>query len=137
MSERVVLHPLRQFPDDRGCVLHMLRSSDPYFERFGEIYFSTIRRSAIKAWHRHTRKTVNFAVPIGKIRLVIFDGEVHEYVTGRDDYELITIQPGVWYGFQGLAEGESLLANCATEPFDSAEGDDLPFDAPEIPYHWP
>lgn len=135
-DERVAFHPLRQIPDDRGCVLHMLRASDPHFEQFGEIYFSTIRHTAVKAWHRHTTKTVNFAVPVGRIRLVIFDDEIREYETGRDEYQLITIRPGVWYGFQGLAKGESLIANCATEPFDPDEGEDLPFDTPEIPYHW-
>jgi len=33
----VVVQPLRKIPDERGCILHMLRSDDPLFERFGEI----------------------------------------------------------------------------------------------------
>jgi dTDP-4-dehydrorhamnose 3,5-epimerase len=138
MTPQVAVRPLRQFPDDRGAVLHMLRANDPHFIAFGETYFSTVRKAAVKAWHRHTRKTVNLAVPIGRIRLVLWpeDGGIQELETGRDTYQLITIAPGVWYGFQGLADGESLVANCATEPFDPAEGETLPADSDRIPYRW-
>ncbi len=138
MVEGVTLRPLRQFPDERGAVLHMLRAGDPHFEQFGEIYFSTIRQGAVKAWHKHTRKTVNLAVPLGRIRLVVFaeGGGWEEIFLGRHEYQLLTIRPGVWYGFEGLAEGESLVANCTTEAFDPAEGEDLPPDSARIPFSW-
>jgi dTDP-4-dehydrorhamnose 3,5-epimerase len=138
MIPGVTVRPLRQFPDERGAVLHMLRANDPHFEAFGETYFSTVHPGAVKAWHRHTRKTVNLAVPIGRVRLVLWPegGEIVELEIGRDNYQLVTIAPGVWYGFQGLADGESLLANCATEPFDPAEGETLPPDSDRVPYRW-
>ena len=40
--EGVTVRPLRQICDERGKVMHMLRSDDPHFERFGEIYFSVV-----------------------------------------------------------------------------------------------
>jgi dTDP-4-dehydrorhamnose 3,5-epimerase len=139
MTGAWTLHPLKQFPDERGTVLHMLRANEPHYEVFGEIYFSTILRGKVKAWHMHRRKTVNLAVPIGRVRIVIFpDGGTPEEMTlGRSSYQLLTIRPGCWYGFQGLAEEESLIANCATEPFDAAEGVTRPFDSADIPYVWP
>ena len=42
----------------------------------------------------------------------------------------------VWYGFQGLATGDSLIANCASLPHDPAEVDRLPEQAATIPYVW-
>jgi dTDP-4-dehydrorhamnose 3,5-epimerase len=138
MIEGVTMRPLRQFPDDRGAVLHMLRANDPHFEKFGEVYFSTVRKGAVKAWHRHSGKTVNLAVPIGQVRFVFWPGhgDAHELLLGRENYRLLTIRPGIWYGFQGMAEGESLLANCATEPFDPNEGESLPPDTDRIPFRW-
>lgn len=132
------LHPLRQFPDDRGTVLHMLRADDAHFERFGEVYFSTILHRAVKAWHQHRNKTCNFAVPIGAVRVVIFEegGRPEEMRLGRREYGLLTIRPRVWYGFEGLAEGESLITNCASEPYDPAESVSLPPDTDRIPYRW-
>ena len=47
--EGVRITPLRRIPDERGAVLHMLRSDSPGFERFGEIYFSMVYPDAIKA----------------------------------------------------------------------------------------
>lgn len=138
MSGFWALHPLRQFPDDRGAVLHMLRANDAHFQAFGEIYFSTILQGKLKAWHLHRRKTVNLAVPIGLVRVVLYRAgqELVEQRLGREEYQLLTIEPGTWYGFQGLAPGESLIANCATEPFDPAEGDSLSPDTDQIPYRW-
>ena len=73
MIEGVVLHPLRQFIDDRGRTMHMLRNDDPHFRKFGEIYFSGVQRGKIKGWYRHREKTLNYAVPAGLIRVVIYD----------------------------------------------------------------
>lgn len=38
MIEGVVVKDLKQFVDDRGRVMHMVRADDPLFEKFGEIY---------------------------------------------------------------------------------------------------
>src|SRR6202022_518836 len=60
----LVVTPLRRIPDERGAVLHMLRDDSPMFERFGEIYFSTVYPGAIKGWHLHREMTLNYAVPL-------------------------------------------------------------------------
>ena len=46
----VVVAPRRQIVDERGKIMHGLRSDDPEFERFGEVYFSWVNPGAIKAW---------------------------------------------------------------------------------------
>ena len=69
--EGVVVQSLEQIVDDRGSILHMLRSDSELFTQFGEIYFSEIRSGIIKAWKRHKKQTQNQAVPINKNRLVV------------------------------------------------------------------
>ena len=44
MIQGVSVRPLRQMPDERGKVMHMLRRDDPWFEKFGEMYFSVVYR---------------------------------------------------------------------------------------------
>ena len=73
LIEGVRVVPLKQIPDERGKVMHMLRADDPHFERFGEIYFSTVYAGVVKGWHLHERMTINYAVPVGAIKLVLFD----------------------------------------------------------------
>ena len=69
----VIIVPLKKIVDERGKVMHMLRCDSPLFKEFGEIYFSVINPGAVKAWKRHLKMTQHFAVPVGEIRLVIYD----------------------------------------------------------------
>jgi dTDP-4-dehydrorhamnose 3,5-epimerase len=130
--------------DERGAVMHMLRADAAHFTGFGEIYFSLVNPSAIKAWHRHDRMVLNYAVPRGRVRLVVYDDRlgsptrhaVMTIETGETSYRLITIPPGTWSGFIGLGDTPSLVANCASLPHDESELDRRPCDDPSIPYDW-
>jgi len=137
--------PLARIADERGAVLRMLRCDDPHFSRFGEIYFSLVHPGAVKAWRTHSRTTANFAVPVGTVRLVLFDdraasdtrGHLMERLIGDADYCLVTIPPGVWTGFRGESAVAALVANCLTDAHDPAEVGRLESDAAAIPYQWP
>jgi dTDP-4-dehydrorhamnose 3,5-epimerase len=59
--------------DSRGKILHMLRNDDKNFQKFGEIYFSYVKPKKIKAWHMHTKMTLNYVAAYGKIKIVLFD----------------------------------------------------------------
>jgi dTDP-4-dehydrorhamnose 3,5-epimerase len=140
----VVITPLRQILDERGKVMHMLRSTDPHFTQFGEIYFSTVFPDAVKAWHIHKKMTLNYAVPVGRIKFVLFDdrpdsptrGEIQEIFMGPDNYVLVTVPPMVWNGFKGVGPDASLVANCASIPHDPDEIDRCDPADPRIPYDW-
>ncbi|MDQ6746138.1 MAG: dTDP-4-dehydrorhamnose 3,5-epimerase family protein [Actinomycetota bacterium] len=136
--------PLRRIPDERGAVLHMLREDAPAFERFGEIYFSLIYPGAVKAWHRHRRMTLNYAVPQGMVKLVCYDdregsptrGVVQELHVGELNYVLVTIPPLIWNGFKSEGGRSALVANCATVAHDPEEIERLDPSQPGIPYDW-
>ena len=89
--------------------------------------------------------TLNIAVPIGKIRLVVYDDradsssfkKLDEFILGpNDQYALITIPPMVWSGFQKIGATESLLANYATIPHNPDETDQLNMDDASIEFDW-
>lgn len=73
MIDGVKITPLLQIHDERGSVMHMLKSTDSAFEQFGEIYFSGVYPDVVKAWHIHSKMTLNYAVPVGKIKFVLYD----------------------------------------------------------------
>src|SRR5581483_11077652 len=81
--EGVVVSPRRQIVDDRGKVVHMLRSDDPEFDHFGEVYFSFVNPGWVKAWHWHKQMTLNYAVPHGEIRLAIYDDRADSPTRGN------------------------------------------------------
>src|ERR1043166_5268202 len=74
--------PLRRIPDERGTILHMLKTTDEHFQQFGEIYFTTIYRNVVKGWHKHREMTLNYACVFGRIKLVLFDERDHSPTRG-------------------------------------------------------
>jgi dTDP-4-dehydrorhamnose 3,5-epimerase len=140
----VKITPLKQIPDERGKVMHMLRADAEGFVGFGEIYFSCVYPGAIKGWHIHKKMTLNYAVPHGNIKFVLYDdrensptrGQIQEIFMGPDNYCLVTVPPFVWNGFKGIGSEMAIVANCASIPHDPYEIERLaPFD-PSIPYDW-
>ena len=70
MIHDVVITELKQIHDARGKVMRMIDVESPTFVGFGSIYFSCVYPKKIKAWHLHKAMTLNYAVPVGRIRLV-------------------------------------------------------------------
>lgn len=108
-----------------GNVLHGIKKNDIGYVGLGEVYFSYIEPQAIKAWKKHNRMTLNLVVPLGKVRFVFCDPlSDHQYRVediGEDNYVRLTVPPGIWFGFQGIALKPSLVANIANLQHDGAE----------------
>jgi len=141
----VKIKPLKQIVDDRGKLSHMLRSDSEMFSKFGEIYFLKIFSGKIKAWKRHLKMTQRMVAPVGKILLALYDdreksstkGTVELIKLGQPDtYYLVTIPPLIWYGFKGIANESSLIANCPDMPHDDMEVESIPFDDESVPFSW-
>ena len=138
----VLITELRQIPDERGAVLHMLRNDSSDYTHFGESYFSEIFPGAVKAWKRHFRQTQIFTVPVGRIRLVIYDdrrnsptkNETQVLELGRSDaYLRVLVPPKLWYGFTCISYWPALLANLTDIPHEQEESEVRPFNDPSMP----
>jgi len=144
MIDGVKIIPLRQIVDERGKIMHMLKSTDEHFIDFGEIYFSCAWPGTIKAWHIHKSMTVNNAVIQGRAKLVLYDlragsrteGELQEVFLGEDNYVLVQIPPGIANGYKAYGDSLVILANAATEPHDPEEIVRIDPFTPDIPYDW-
>lgn len=141
----VLITELRLISDSRGAVLHMLRVGASGFVGFGECYFSEVAPGAVKAWKRHRLQTQNLAVPVGRLRLVIYDdrsesptcGSLQLLELGRPDaYLRVTIPPCLWYGFAAIGATTALVVNCADEPHDPLESEARAANDITIPYAW-
>jgi dTDP-4-dehydrorhamnose 3,5-epimerase len=144
MIDGVKIKPLRKISDERGMIMHMLRCDDPDFEKFGEIYFSTVYPGVVKGWHEHKRQVQNYAVIKGMIKLVLYDArpdsptykELMEIVTGEDNYQLIRIPAGIINGFKGIGAETAIVANCATLPHEPDEIMRYDSGGDKVPYRW-
>jgi len=140
----VIIKPLTKIADERGCIYRMLRNTDPEYEKFGEIYFSTVYPGVVKGWHLHKKMVLNYAVVYGMIKLVLFDdrnnsstrGNIMEIFAGEENYCLVKIPNNVWNGFKGIGRKPSIVANCSTIPHNKTEIIRLDPFTKKIPYNW-
>jgi len=141
----VVVKPLKQIPDERGCIIKMQESTDPEFRGFGEVYFSTVHPGVVKGWHLHEEMWLNYSVVRGDIKLVLFDdreesptrGGLVELFLGDRNRVLVQIPPRVWNGFKGIGEVEAIVCDLTTMP----HAEDVmrrldPHDNDVIAYDW-
>lgn len=134
--------PLKIIESPGGAVMHALKKGDAGFIDFGEVYFSQVKHGAVKAWKRHRRMTLNLVVPVGKVRIVLFDdrqdspslGGYQEFILSVDNYNRLTVPPMLWFGFQGLKKGNSTLLNLADLVHDPNEVDNLT--TKDLYYDW-
>lgn len=141
----VAVQALREIADERGAVLHMMRVDSPLFSSFGEVYCSLTLPGAVKAWKRHRLQTQHFAVPIGRLRVVLFDpredsptkGAIEQHILGRPDhYSLLRIPAGIWYGFQAIGGQKALVVNMTDIPHDPAESERVDPHKGPIEFDW-
>ena len=113
-------------------------------EKFGEIYFSCNYPNVVKAWHKHSEMTLNYAVIVGQVKVVLFDDRVgssssgclEEYFLSPENYHLLVVPPGIWNGFKAIGGQMAILANCATIPHRKDEIIRLPHNSDQIGYDW-
>lgn len=146
MIEGVKLKKLKTIPDERGRLIEILRSDDPLFCRFGQVYITTAYPGVVKAWHRHKKQTDHFTVIKGMAKFVLYDGraasktkgEVNEFFIGEHNPVLIQIPAGIYHGFKTISEEEVIAMNIPTECYHYEDPDEERIDphSGEIPYTW-
>lgn len=133
----ILVTPLASIATKSGNVLHAMKQGDVGSVGFGEAYFSWIEAGAVKAWKRHTRMTMNIVVPVGMIRFVFCLDDVQNFRVeeiGENNYVRLTVPPGIWFGFQGLAKPKSLLMDIADIPHEPSEVER--YENTDIKFNW-
>lgn len=142
----VVVKPLAWIPDERGRLIEVLREDDACFERFGQMYVTTVYPGVVKGWHYHKRQVDYFTCVAGMIKLVLYDdrpgsattGRINEFFLGTYKPQLIKVPPLVWHGFKGVGEVEAVVINVPNHPYQHRAPDEYRKDphSADIPYDW-
>lgn len=149
--------PLRRLPhgatlkdlivhtDERGEVMEMMDlrwqwHSDPIVF----CYYFTVRPGWAKGWGMHLKHEDRYCLLRGKCKLVLYDaradspthGLLTELFFSDKRSQLINIPAGVWHADENVGDGELLVVNYPTIPYDHADPDKyrLPLDTDLIPY---
>lgn len=126
----ITVKPLRIIEGADGNVMHALKGSESSFTKFGEAYFSTVNQNAIKGWKKHTQMLSNLIVPVGEVQFVFYDDRESSETCGcyyainlspADNYQRLTIEPGLWMAFKGIGKELNMVMNLASIPHDPNE----------------
>lgn len=146
MIEGVAVKSLRVTPDERGRFIEILRSDDPLFERFGQVFASAVYPGKVKAWHCHKKQTDFLAVISGMAKVGLYDGredsatygQTEEIFAGDHNPVFVRVPPGVWHGFKCVSIAECMVINIPSQPRSVAEPDEerAPARGGPIPFDW-
>jgi len=146
MIKDVEIKKLKIIPDDRGRLMEILRSDEPIFEKFGQVYMTTAFPGVAKAWHYHKLQDDYFTCISGMMRLALYDSredsptykEVNDFTVSLDNPILVRIPKLVYHGFKCTSDKEAVVINVPTMPYNYKAPDEYRLDAfdNDIPYDW-
>ena len=136
MTLPVFITPLETFPTVGGQVKHVIKAFESPTHAVQEVYTTSIECGVVRSWKRHKSATGNLVVIVGKVKFVVKTApdEFTEFVLSPENYSRLTISPGYWFGFKGLAQGSSLIINCSNMVHTKQEAEACPEN--KFDYNW-
>lgn len=132
----VLVKTIKTIPDERGMVI---KFPNPNFVPV-DVYATTVRHGAIKAWHGYETKTIYWSVVKGLAKLVLIDQRedsptfnvIDEYYIGEGNMISVQVPPGVYNGFKGISQEDAIIVVQASEPYGQIYREPIGY----FPYDW-
>jgi dTDP-4-dehydrorhamnose 3,5-epimerase len=144
MISGVEFKELATHTDERGFFREIIRTSDSFFDEFGQWSHSLMYSGVIKAWHVHSLQTDWWYVVGGVLRVALHDTredsstyrETMEFLMGEDQEAVVVkIPPGVAHGCRCISSSAHLFY-VTSRIYDPSDEGRIPHDDPEIGYDW-
>ncbi len=98
---------IKIFKNKKGDLIKYLSSRDSFFKKFGEIYFSEIKKGQVKGWNLHKRYKCHLAVISGSVTFNFVDSRKNsktflkkEKITlSKKNYAILLVPPKIWFNF--------------------------------------
>ncbi|HRR55638.1 MAG TPA: dTDP-4-dehydrorhamnose 3,5-epimerase family protein [Acidobacteriota bacterium] len=145
MIDGVHLRDLITHRDERGFFRELIRVTDGFFsEGFGQWSHSLMYSGVVKAWHIHRKQVDWWYVPVGVLKVALYDarpdspthGELMEFLAGENQPAVVLrIPPGIAHGCKCL-EGPAHLFYVTSRTYDPEDEGRIPHDDPSIGYDW-
>ena len=129
---------------ETGYFCEIIRSSDKFFEEFGQLSFSFVYHGAAKAWHLHKKQTDWMCTLKGDMKLVLYDtrkdsktyGNLMEILMGETNgYKVVKIPPGIAHGYK-VINGPMYIVYTMNIEYDPDDELRIPHDDKKIGYDW-
>jgi dTDP-4-dehydrorhamnose 3,5-epimerase-like enzyme len=112
-KKKIKILTLKSIKNPKGDILKYLSKDSKYYKKFGEIYFSEIKKNKKKGWNLHKSNSCFIAVPYGKVEFFIQKDKkkiIKKVILSKKNYKLLIIPKGYWFSFKSLCN-ISIIAN--------------------------
>ena len=141
----VVVHRLKDNPDERGFFREIIRANDAFFtEGFAQWSHSRMKANVVKAWHFHHRQVDWWYIPVGSADVVLYDlreeSPTHrakmEFALGEGEPAgVVRIPPGVAHACQARQD-DTHLFYITSQTYDPNDEGRYPYDWDVIAQPW-
>jgi dTDP-4-dehydrorhamnose 3,5-epimerase len=145
MIDGVEIKELTTHPDERGFFREIIRKTDGFFgDKFAQLSHSCMYPGVAKAWHIHPTQIDWWYVPIGNLKLALFDKRPESPTHGKletifmgENYpaKVVKIPPGVAHGCKVLG-GVTHLFYVTSSVYNPKEEGRIPHYDDAIGYDW-
>ena len=117
-KKKIINHP-------KGNIMHYIKKDDKNYVKFGEVYFTWIKKNTLKGWKLHKKMHMNLTVPVGKIRCFFYDKNTNKKIVfnlSEKKSGSLYVPPKIWFAFQNIdKKKDSLLINFSNIIHDKKE----------------
>ncbi len=145
MIDGVELKELTTHRDERGFFREIARDTEEIVtEGWAQVSHSLMHPGVAKAWHVHPNQIDWWYVPVGDLKVALYDtrdgsptkGQLDELFLGEHyDAQLLKIPAGVAHGCRVIG-GLTHLIYMTSKTYDPDEEGRIPHDDPDIGYDW-
>ena len=145
MIDGVELKELTTHRDERGFFREIARDTEEIVtEGWAQVSHSLMHTGVAKAWHVHPNQIDWWYVPVGDLKVALYDtrdgsstkGQLDELFLGEHyDAQLLKIPAGVAHGCRVIG-GLTHLIYMTSKTYDPDEEGRIPHDDPDIGYDW-
>ena len=123
MLKKIKKVPLRIIKNNAGDIIKYLEKKNKYFNKFGEVYFSKIKKGHIKGWNLHKRYTCNIFVIKGEMEFLICNNSKKEKIKkiklSLNKNNNLIIKPNNWFSFSSSSKKKEAIFLNLTDGFHS------------------
>ena len=114
--------------NSKGDILRFISSKDSFYKKFGEVYFSEIKKNKVKGWNLHTKYVCFLSVLSGSVTFSFEDNRMNsktyklkeKIILKKSNYGILVVPPNIWFNFKGNID-KSIIVNALNYPHNKLE----------------
>ena len=104
-AKSIKLRKNKIIPNQKGDIIKFINKNSKNFSRFGEIYFSEVKKNKTKGWNIHYRYQCILAVPFGEVDFSFFNQKsknkkIKKITISKKNNYSIVVPAGTWFSFR-------------------------------------